>query len=1293
MEEIRILGPERQRKTIDWRHLFTPEQLKQAADPAWVRKVKVGSSQIYYRTFSVTPGPASAADRGKAVRVSVQGFPRSPKDEWNTEMFICACAEGRKKGHVCFHEAAAMLAWEKELGENFFVQESDWAYRARLERERQYQEELEYRRGLAEATREFFPVSKILTMNRPKRLMLYDLHKAAEGFVTSAWAAHEAQRIGSGKAQVEEIETRNGQKYLSGKYSGWNEIIRKHENAQMILQGDHFLTNQCDCACHELEGWPEKGMCPHQLLILQAMRNTADKLSNEDLTDEPARQFFAWLQRAEKREQKKASAKETERVRDVLLAPRIIVEEGVAQVSFKVGTKGGKMLVLRNLRDLLRAWQQRQTMEISKTEKVDFSRHDFAPEVGPWLTFIQRRVTELDEVNERLYAKANPWRRPVTLTVTAQQPLSGATLDQFYELAAGQQCEYTDKSNGIKGEMISVGHSRMQFTLTIDQILDTAGQFGGIMVSGMIPVMLEGATANYILNRHVLSRMDLREMEVLEPFRSVADASGLFRFRVGLDHLQEFYYRALPSLLANPFVRIEDHGGGEPQKHLPPEPQFTFWLDLGEDMTLKCRCRVSYGETEYLLDRPAPEGAYRDTEQERRIRGMLKEIFTHFDSGLQQYLARMTDDTLYDFLQTGIGRLEKYGDVHGTEAFKRRNVKSFSGAQVGVSVQSGIMDITVTSREYSAQELQAILDSYQKKKRYYRLSSGDYVDLEGNQELAELEDLFGSLDLTPLEAIREQIHLPLYRALYLDRMLEEHNSLATTRDRTYRALIKNFQTVRDADYEVPAVLENVLRPYQVFGYKWLKTLEEAGFGGILADEMGLGKTVQMIAVFQQNKESGKGLPSLVVCPASLVYNWIAEIGRFAPGLKAAAVTGTAGARKAILEGVRGERKEAEAPAAPKRGRKPATDKAASPADVYVTSYDLLKRDIALYEELKFHLCVLDEAQFIKNQKAAAAKSVKLIRAEHRFALTGTPIENRLSELWSIFDFLMPGFLYSSPDFVQKFEIPISKEQDEEATAKLKKMTGPFILRRLKGDVLKDLPQKLEEVRYARLEGEQQKLYDAQVSHMQQVLHAGGNTGEDKIRILAELTRIRQICCDPSLLFENYQGESAKREACMELVQSAIDGGHRMLIFSQFTSMLALLEEDLKTAGIAYFKITGSTPKEVRVSLVNQFNEGDTPVFLISLKAGGTGLNLTGADVVIHYDPWWNLAAQNQATDRAHRIGQTRQVTVYKMIAKDTIEEKIQELQETKQDLADAILSGRSESLMSLSNEELLALLA
>ncbi len=1305
---MKILGPERLKKAIDWRHLFTEEQLRSAEMLRKNEKIKVDYRTSLFRVAKFYPGTGSPVRAKLRVQVSVQDIPNSPDGEWKPDCFVCSCAEGRRKGSVCAHAAAVMLDWEEELGEPFFAQEPEWIWRQRVEKEERYLRKQEYLRGMAEAAKDFFPVSGILTLDRPKRLVLYDLNRAAGGFVTTAWAAREAKKLGPGKAVVRETETRDGRKYVIGMYSGWNSDIQKREEARMVLTGAAFTENSCSCLFHEQEGLPEGALCPHQLLILQALRGYVDRLSNEDLTDEAARKFFAHLQQAEKREERKTAAREPEKIPDLMLAPRIVVEDGVAQVSFKVGSRGGKMLMLRNLRELLRARANGGVMELSKTESLDFGTHDFAPEAAPWLTFIQRRVTELEDVNEQLYAKANPWRRPVALSITSQQPLSGAVLDQFYELADGKTCEYTDKSNGIKGEMITVGYTRMRFTLTIDRILDTAGQFGGIMVSGMIPVMLEGASAVYNLNSRYLSRMDTRETGVLAPFRDVADASGLFRFRVGLDHLQEFYYRALPSLLASPYIRIVDHGEGEPQKYLPPEPQFSFYLDLADDMLLSCRCRVAYGDREYFLDDESPEGEYRDTRQEERIRAVLKETFPWYDSLSKGYRARMTDDGMYDFLQAGIGLLEKYGDVHGTEAFKRRSVKPFSSVRVGVSVQSGIMDIDVTSKEYSQEELLEILDSYQKKKRYYRLRSGDYVELEENSELEELAAFFGSLDLAPLDAIRQKIHLPLYRALYLDRMLEEHQNLAASRDRTYRALIKNFQTVRDADYETPSVLENTLRPYQVFGYKWLKTLEEAGFGGILADEMGLGKTVQMIALFQNHRESGNGLPSLVVCPASLVYNWQAEIGRFAPGLTARTVTGTAGARKAVLE-------EAAAPAGTeadtagpaegtggeippaagerkKPGRKAKREAGAGRADVYITSYDLLKRDIALYEGLHFHICVLDEAQFIKNQKAAAAKSVKLIRADHRFALTGTPIENRLSELWSIFDFLMPGFLYTSADFVRRFEIPISRDQNEEMTARLKKMAGPFILRRLKGDVLKDLPRKLEEVRYARFEGEQQKLYDAQVVHMRQMIRAGGNSGEDKIRILAELTRIRQICCDPSLLFEDYRGESAKRGACMDLVQSAIDGGHRMLIFSQFTSMLALLEQDLRAAGISCFKITGSTPKEERISLVNQFNEGETPVFLISLKAGGTGLNLTGADVVIHYDPWWNLAAQNQATDRAHRIGQTRQVTVYRMIARDTIEEKIMELQEAKQDLADAILSGRSESLMSLSSEELLELL-
>ena len=364
-------------------------------------------------------------------------------------------------------------------------------------------------------------------------------------------------------------------------------------------------------------------------------------------------------------------------------------------------------------------------------------------------------------------------------------------------------------------------------------------------------------------------------------------------------------------------------------------------------------------------------------------------------------------------------------------------------------------------------------------------------------------------------------------------------------------------------------------------------------------------------------------------------------------------------------------------------------------DVVITSYDLIKRDITHYEDCSFGYQVLDEAQYIKNHTTAAAKSVKLINAKHRFALTGTPIENRLSELWSIFDYLMPGLLYGYDTFKSEFETPIVKHSDESATKKLRRMTSVFILRRLKKDVLRDLPDKLEENYVVRFDEEQRHIYDAKVLELRQLLQ-GANAAEFqniKLKIFSYLTQIRQICCDPGLLLSDYDGGSVKRDACMEIVQRAIEGEHRVLIFSQFTTMLEKLEQDLKNAGISYYKIIGETSKKRRMELVENFNSGNTPVFLISLKAGGSGLNLTGADVVVHYDPWWNVAAQNQATDRAHRIGQTRAVTVHKLIAKDTIEEKIQKMQEKKQSLADSVLTGDFVNLASLSKDELMSILS
>ena len=419
----------------------------------------------------------------------------------------------------------------------------------------------------------------------------------------------------------------------------------------------------------------------------------------------------------------------------------------------------------------------------------------------------------------------------------------------------------------------------------------------------------------------------------------------------------------------------------------------------------------------------------------------------------------------------------------------------------------------------------------------------------------------------------------------------------------------------------------------------------------------------------QESAPGENRRVLVITPASLVFNWMNEIERFAPGLPATVVTGDVKERKALIKNA-GER------------------------EVLITSYDLLKRDLKAYQNLDFAVQIIDEAQYIKNHGTQVAKAVKEIRSEFRLALTGTPVENRLSELWSIFDFLMPGFLYSYEKFRKEIELPAVQYSNSDAMERLQKMIRPFVLRRLKRDVLKDLPDKLEKDMFSPLESEQKELYEAHTERLRLMLgmQSDAEFRTSKLQILAEITRLRQICCYPGLVYEGYKGNSSKLEMCMELVQNAVNGGHKLLLFSQFTTMLDVLAARLKKAKVSFYMLTGATSKEKRAQMVQAFNEDDTSVFCISLKAGGTGLNLTAADIVIHYDPWWNLAVQNQATDRAHRIGQQNVVSVYRLFMKDTIEERIRALQERKRELADEILSGEGIGQALISREEVLELL-
>ena len=762
--------------------------------------------------------------------------------------------------------------------------------------------------------------------------------------------------------------------------------------------------------------------------------------------------------------------------------------------------------------------------------------------------------------------------------------------------------------------------------------------------------------------------MDETVRDITEPILNMGE-NGEISFYVGRNNLSEFYYQILPAI--KEAVELVEKDEEIIKEYIPPEPVFAFYLD-SENGVFTCKPKARYGENEVsMMDNyknDKVQNAARLRQREEEMLYYAEQYFPNINIEQEEMHCDDTEDALFRVLDGGVEKLMALGEVHTTERFRNVNVRKAPKMKVGVSVKSDILDLAVSSDDLKKEELLQLLQDYRRKKKYYRLKNGDFV-IVNEADMDMLTQMMETLNVSPKEFVKDNMKIPMYRALYLNKMLEQGENIYLNRDKHFKNLIKEFKTVDDSEFEVPESLASIMRNYQVKGFQWLKTLEQYRFGGVLADDMGLGKTLQMISVLLSAKEAGKTGTSLIISPASLVYNWGQEFEKFAPQMKVRLVTGSQKERAKIISEYQDY-------------------------DVLITSYDLLKRDIAEYEDINFEFQVLDEAQYIKNHSTAAAKAVKVIKSTHRFAMTGTPIENRLSELWSIFDYLMPGFLYSYEVFRRELETPIVKYKDEDASNRLRKMVAPFILRRLKGDVLKDLPDKIEEIRYAKLESEQQKLYDAQVMHMKEMLESQETEDfqKSKLQILAELTKIRQICCDPELLFDKYSGSSAKRQACVELIQSAIEGEHKILVFSQFTSMLELLENDLKKEKIAYYKITGSTSKEKRVELVNEFNKDATPVFLISLKAGGTGLNLTGADVVIHYDPWWNQAAQNQATDRAHRIGQTKLVSVYKLIVKDSIEEKIVKMQESKRDLADTILSGETGGIAQMSKEEIMELL-
>ena len=946
------------------------------------------------------------------------------------------------------------------------------------------------------------------------------------------------------------------------------------------------------------------------------------------------------------------------------LEPKIIQKEGDLGIGFRVGE--GKLFVIKDLIHFVQNVKNSENEAYGSNTMINHGIQNFKPEAIKWLRFIIDAVDEEEKIRERISEET--WYEKKTSKLP-QIELYGWRMDRLYQNIEDGSIAFENRDAKKKLELKAVSHNP-RLTLSIRPQTEK-NIFQGIAASMKVPKLYTGSETAYYIDSDEkrLCKIDKDFYEKLEPvFRQ--EFCGMVNFTVGRNNLSGFYYNVLPEIEDE--VTVEETDARVIEQYLSPEAKFTFYLDAPQhDAT--CRVMVNYGDREFdCMDQYQKTFAelegIRLNSREQEILLNVQKMFPSVDIDRGLFSCGGDEELVYYVISQGVEELALLGDVYCTNRFKNVNAMRKPKVSVGVSVSGGLLNLDVQTEDISEDELLDLLKHYRSHQRYYRFKSGEFADLQ-EESLRMLFEMMETMHLSPKDFVKGKMHLPVYRTLYLDRMLEEHEEVYNTRDQIFREIVKDMKSVNDSDYEVPESLDKTMRKYQKNGFRWLRTLEACHFGGILADDMGLGKTLQIISVLLSAKQEGKKGTSLVVSPASLVYNWGEEFEKFAPELKVTILTGKQEERAGMIADYEN-------------------------SDVLVTSYDLLKRDIDQYEGKTFLYEIIDEAQYIKNQTTAASKAVKLVDSRTKFALTGTPIENRLSELWSIFDYLMPGFLYGYETFKKEFETPIVKNNDEEALHRLQKMVSPFILRRLKGDVLRDLPDKLEETRVVRFGDEQQRLYDAQVVHMKKELASGDDSdfNKKKLQILAELTRLRQVCCDPHLCYDNYCGESAKLISCMDLIESAIAGGHKILLFSQFTSMLALIEENLKERGLTYYKITGETTKQNRLAMVKQFNEDDTPVFLISLKAGGVGLNLTGADVVIHYDPWWNLAVQNQATDRAHRIGQKKKVTVYKMIVKGTIEEKILKLQESKKDLADSIINGDHTGMGSLSKEELLELL-
>ncbi|KXH90787.1 MULTISPECIES: DEAD/DEAH box helicase [Bacillus] len=990
------------------------------------------------------------------------------------------------------------------------------------------------------------------------------------------------------------------------------------------------------CSCPSLASF--QTYCQHVAAVLIQInynQQTGRMSSTSSRNDQLTSGMFQLFADKPLRPKSKQHRFDTREILDIeFICTPVATRSGGALLGIQL--KLAKVYFINHIREFLSKVEKRESFHCSNEFTYTPDVHSFKQETD---AIIQQLIKMYH--NEKMYED--------TLEVHAKQDESmifippASWKDMLSSLSKVEYVQLKQNEQLFQGLQVSKGLLPLHFEFT-------KGNNGGftLHIDGLNRVQVMDMYNNALYDGK-LYHLHIEDCMRLIELQKMMSRSNSNQFYIPESKMEHFVAKVVPGLMKLGTVHIDEVISDRVET---PSLKAKLYLDRVKSRLL-AGLEFHYGNVMInpLEEDGQPSVFNRDEKKEKEILDIMSEsAFAKTEGGYFMH----NEEAEYNFLYHVVPTLKGLVDIYATTAIKLRISKGDAVPLITVRRKERIdwLSFRFDIKGIPEAEIKGVLAALEEKRKYYRLANGSFLSLE-SKEFNEINQFIKESGIRKEFLHGEEVNVPLIRSVKWMNGLHEGNVLSL--DDSVQELVENIQNPKKLKFAVPNTLNAEMRKYQVYGFEWMKTLAHYRFGGILADDMGLGKTLQSIAfidsVLPEIRE--KKLPILVVSPSSLVYNWFSELKKFAPHIRAVIADGNQAERRKILKDI-------------------------TEFDVVITSYPLLRRDIRLYAR-PFHTLFLDEAQAFKNPTTQTARAVKTIQAEYRFGLTGTPVENSLEELWSIFHVVFPELL------------PGRKEFGDLRREDIAKRVKPFVLRRLKGDVLNELPEKIEHLQSSELLPDQKSLYAAYLAKLREetLKHLDKDTlRKNKIRILAGLTRLRQICCHPALFVDDYKGSSAKFEQLLEILEECRSTGKRILIFSQFTKMLSIIGRELNRQAIPYFYLDGSTPAQERVELCDRFNEGEGDLFLISLKAGGTGLNLTGADTVILYDLWWNPAVEQQAADRAYRMGQKNTVQVIKLVAQGTIEEKMHELQESKKNLIAEVIEPGEEKLASITEEEI-----